>query len=90
MFGSVWYIWFGSFGSVGLVLLVWFGLVNKDDLKRSPVPSKLAIARLELNLGTILGWVGPIVILRLTQSTCAGAGTDLGKIIKNLKNVCTI
>ena len=49
------------------------------------VPLKVAIASLELHLGTIPGRVGPggsgpIVILRLPQSSCAGAGTELGNM----------
>ena len=51
---------------VGLVWLVWFSLVNEDDLKRPLVPSKVSKASLELHLRTIpgrvasagLGWVG--------------------------------
>ena len=50
---------FGRFCKVGLVWLVWFGLVNEDNLKRSLVPLKVALASLELNIGTIPGLVGP-------------------------------
>ena len=62
--------------------MVWF--CKETDLKRPKVPLKVAIASLELHLGTIPGRsglvrVGPIVIIRLTQSSCAGAGTELGK-----------
>ena len=69
-------VWYGR--------LVWFGLVNVDDLKRPLVPLKVAKACLELHLGTILARVGsdrvdPIMILRLSQSSCTGAGTELGK-----------
>ena len=46
------YVRFGKFG------LVWFGLVNKNDLKRPLVHLKLAKASLELHLGTIPGQVG--------------------------------
>ena len=63
--------------------------MNKADLKRPLVPLKVAKASLELHLETIPGQVGsvqsgpgrsgPIVILRLTQSSCAGAGTELDK-----------
>ena len=50
---------FGLLSLVGLVwLVVWFSLVNKDDLKRPLVPSKVAKASLELHLGTIPGRVG--------------------------------
>ena len=70
----------------------------KKDLKKPLVPLKVAKASLELHLETIPvrvgpgrvgpgrvgpGRVGPIVILRLTQSSCAGAGTELGKKRKN-------
>ena len=63
----------------------WFGLVYEEDLKRPLVPLKEAKATLDLYLETILVWVGsgrsgPIVILRLTQSSWAGAGTELGNI----------
>ena len=80
LFGLVGLVWFGSFGSVWQV---WFGFVNKADLKRPLVPLKVAKASLELHLETIPGRSGsvrsgPIVILRLTQSSCAGAGTELG------------
>ena len=70
----------GRFGLVGLVWLVWFSLVNEDDLKRPLVPSKVSKASLELHLRTILGGVGsgrvrsgglgPIVIIRLSQFNC--------------------
>ena len=47
----------------GFVRYVLFGLVNEDDLKRLSVPSKVAKASLELNLGTVRdrirsAWVG--------------------------------
>ena len=79
---------FACFGMVG-----WFGLVYEKDLKRPLVPLKEAKATLDLYLETIpvrVGSVrfgsvrfrsvrvGPIVILRLTQSSWAGAGTELG------------
>ena len=48
----------GRFGLVGLVLLVWFSLVNENDLKRPLVPSKVSKASLELHLRTIPGGVG--------------------------------
>ena len=68
-----------------MVWYVWFGFVNEADLKRPLIPLKVAKARLELHFGTIPAWVGsvrvgPIVILKLTQSNCAGTGTELGKI----------
>ena len=58
-------------------------MVNEDHLKRPHVPLKLAKASLELHLEAIPGRVGlvlfgPIVKIRLTQSSCAGAGTELG------------
>ena len=70
------------FGRFGLVGMVWFGFVNKADLKRPLVPLK--VVKASLHFGTIPAWVGsvrvgPIVILRLTQSSCARAGTELGK-----------
>ena len=70
-------VWFG------LVGLVQFGFVNKANLKKPLVPFKIAKAILGLHLGTIPARVGsvrsgPIVILRLTESSCAGAGTELG------------
>ena len=60
----------------------------KKDLKSPLVSLKVAKASPELYLETIpvrvgpgrsgSGRVGPIVILRLTQSSWAGAGTELG------------
>ena len=43
-----------------MVGLVWFGLVNEDVFKRPQVPLKVAKAKLELHLGTIPAWVGPV------------------------------
>ena len=57
--------------------MVWF--CKKADLKSPLVPLKVAKATLEMHLGTFPVRVGPIVILRLTQSSYAGAGTELGK-----------
>ena len=45
---------------VCLVWLVLFGLVNEDDLERPQVPSKVANAKLELHLGTILDRFGSV------------------------------
>ena len=70
------------FGMVG-----WFGLVYEEDLKRPLVPLKEANLYLEIipvRIGSVRvssGRVGPIVILRLTQSSWAGAGTELGNIL---------
>ena len=80
----VWQVCFGRFD------LVWYGLFYEEDLKKPLVPLKVAKASLELHLETIPvrvcpGRVGPIVILRLTQSSWAGAGTELGNI-SNPKN----
>ena len=62
----------------------WFGLVYEEDLKSLLVPLKVSKTSLELPLETIPVRVGsvrvsPIMILRLTQSSWAGAGTELGK-----------
>ena len=59
-------VWFG--------MVAWFGLFYEEDLKKPLVPLKVAKASLELHLETIPvrvspGRVGPIVILRLTQSS---------------------
>ena len=66
--------------------MVWFGFVNNADIKRPLIPLKVKKASQELKLETIPDQVGPTVILRLTQSSCAGAGTELGnyKIFYNI------
>ena len=64
-------VWFGMVG--------WIGLFYEEDIKKPLVPLKVAKANLELHLETIPVRVGPIVILRLTQSSWAGAGTELCK-----------
>ena len=47
-------------GLVGLVYLVWFGLVNEDDFNRPQVPLKVGKVKLELQFGTIPGQSGPV------------------------------
>ena len=78
MVGLVWY------GRFGLVWLVWFGLVNVDDLKRPLVPLKVAKPSLELHLGTIpgrVGWVGSnsdYKAISVQLQLQLPAGTELG------------
>ena len=77
--GLVWQ--FDLVGLIGLICqvwfsldwLVWFNLVNEDDLKRPIVPSKVVNASLELHPRTIPGGsveLSPIVIIRLSQFKC--------------------
>ena len=56
MFGSIgffWQVWFGRFGLVWFGMVVWFGLVYEEDLKRPLVPFKEAKATLDHYLETI-------------------------------------
>ena len=77
----IWYVQFCRFGLVDFVwfgMVGWFGFFYKEGFKKPLVPLKVAKGNLELHLKTIPVRVGPIVILRLTQSSCAWAGTELG------------
>ena len=64
-----------------------FGLlfVNKSELERPLVPSKVAKTSLKLHFGTIPARNSPIVILRLPQSSFARVVTDLGNGKHSLK-----
>ena len=71
--------------------MVWFGLVNINDLRRPLVHLKLAKASLELHLGTIPGRVGSVGVgsvgsnsdykaISVQLQLQLPAGTELGNI----------
>ena len=69
-------VWFGRFGSVWWV---WFGFVNKADLKRPLVPLKVAKASIELHLETIPARSG---------SVRSGSGRSNSDIKANSVQLC--
>ena len=81
---------FGRFGLTCLVWQVWFGLGNGYNLTWPMVPLEVVIASLELNLGTIPGRVGSVLVgsvrsnsdykaISVQLQLQLPAGTELGK-----------